>query len=510
METKPTDKQWADLVLRNMGDAIIATDERGAVVLMNQAAEALTGMAQKNAAGLPLRDVFNLAHPDVSVPTPRAFIKNRDPRHFRRSVLIAKSGKRTLVDGTMAPVLDAGGNLTGTVLWCRDVAEAVAEEHASLDRQKILAIGSLARSVSQDFSNWLSAISGHASSIADNLIPNTRAHEEALRILDVAEQASGLAKRLLSVAHATDVKGDGKVEKLSLGEIVKDAITLVESAFLKQKIVFKLRPLDSPFHVLAESGLLLDCLMHVFLNAAEAIPNGGAISIDVSEETDSGKHFVALRVRDTGPGMEKDAMDQIFQPFFTSKKGKGPTHGLGLSTVLNAVHKWGGFIKIRSQAGHGTSLRLFIPRADVPPPKDARGKAADHAGGETILFVDDDAELVATMKTTLKEAGYRVYDAANGEDSVAIYKKHVDRINLSVIDVVMPGKDGKHVLEEILRIDPTAPIVMSSGFSRDYVRGYLERGAWTFIQKPYDPIQLLAVIRRVLDQKTARQKASAG
>jgi CheY-like chemotaxis protein len=390
------------------------------------------------------------------------------------------------------------------------VSEAAAEEQMSLDRQKILAIGSLARNVSMDFSNWLSAISGHASSIADNLIPNTRAHEEALHILEVAEQASGLTKRLLSVARATDVKGDGKVEKIALDEIVKDAITLVESAFLKQKIAVKVRPLGNTHYVLAESGLLLDCLMHVFLNAADAIPNGGTIAIDIAEETDSGKPFVALRVHDTGPGMERETMDQIFQPFFTAKKGRGPTSGLGLSIVLSAIHKWGGFIKIRSQSGRGTSLRLFLPAADVPPPKEQRGKA-EQVGGETILFADDDAELTATMKTVLKEAGYRVFDATTGEDAVSIYKKYSEKINLSIIDVVMPGKDGKHVLGQILRVDPTAPIVMASGFSRDYVRGYLERGAWAFLQKPYDHAQLLTIIRRVLDQKkTARQKASAG
>ena len=124
--------------------------------------------------------------------------------------------------------------------------------------------------------------------------------------------------------------------------------------------------------------------------------------------------------------------------------------------------------------------------------------------------MDDDAELVATMKGALREAGYRVLDATQGHESVAIYKEKGDEIQLSIVDVIMPDKDGKHVLEAILKMDPTAAIIMSSGFSRDYVRGYLDRGAWAFIQKPYDRAQLLTLVRRVLDQKTARQKATAG
>ena len=509
METTTIDTEWADLVLESVGDAVIATDRKGAVVLMNKAAENLTGVATKAARGLPLHDTFKLTHPHTALPAPQAFRKNEAPRYFRRSILLSRSGKKTLVDGSIAPIFGPSRQVEGSVLVCRDVGEVATEEQVSLDRQKILAIGSLAHGVSLDFSNWLSAISGHASAIADNLIPKTRAHEEALRILDIAEQATGLTKRLLSVSRAAGAKAEGKEEKLALEEIVKDAVTLVESAFLTRKIGFKVRSLDNAHYVMAESGRLLDCLMHVFLNAAETIPNGGTINIDVAEATDSGRHFALLRVRDTGRGMDKDAVAQAFLPFFTSRTSVSWADGHGLSMVQNSVHKWGGFVKIRSQPGRGTSLRLFLPLADVPP-KEPRAKTAPPAGGETILFVDDDAELVATMKGALREAGYRVLDATQGHESVAIYKEKGDEIQLSIVDVIMPDKDGKHVLEAILKMDPTAAIIMSSGFSRDYVRGYLDRGAWAFIQKPYDRAQLLTLVRRVLDQKTARQKATAG
>ena len=500
---------WADLILRDAGDAIIATSKDGLVAFMNTVAEDMTGIPHKAALGLPLHEVFRLTHPNVTLPAPRAFRKHRVPRYLRRLTLVAKSGKKTLVDGTIAPILGRKANVIGSVLVFRDVAENVAEEQASLDRQKIVAIGGLARSVSLDFSNWLSAISGHASSIADNLIPNTRAHEEALRILDVAEQAGGLTKRLLSVARAANVKGEAKMERLSLEEIIKDAITLVESTFLKRKISFTVKALDATHYVLAESGLLLDCLIHLFLNAAETISNGGAIRLDVSEDTVAGRHFVTLRIRDTGHGIAKDLLEHIHQPLLTTRRGVASTGGLGLAMAQAAVHKWGGLIKIRSRA-QGTSMRVLLPRADAPSAKEPRTREPEQAGAETILFVDDDAKLVTAMKSALQGAGYRVLDATSAEDSVAIYTERSEQIQLCIVDVVMPGKDGKHVLGEILRLDPTAPVIMTSGFSRDYVRGYLERGAWAFIQKPYDSAQLLTVVRRVLDQKTARQKAAAG
>jgi CheY-like chemotaxis protein len=256
-------------------------------------------------------------------------------------------------------------------------------------------------------------------------------------------------------------------------------------------------------------AILLVLLTHLLLNAADTMPGGGAITLDISETTESGRHFVVLRIRDTGRGMDKELLGRVLHPFFTARKTLASAHGLGLSVAQTAIHGWGGRIDIRSHPGHGTRLRLLLPRADVTPAKEPKAKPPEEAGGETILFVDDDAELVATMKTALREAGYRVLDATSGDNSIAIYTKQADQINLCIVDVVMPETDGKRVLEEILRIDPTAAIIMSSGFSREYVRGYLDRGAWAFIQKPYDRTQLLTVIRRVLDQKTARQKATA-
>jgi CheY-like chemotaxis protein len=284
--------------------------------------------------------------------------------------------------------------------------------------------------------------------------------------------------------------------------VVRKSVNSINSIVGKRKIDLKIRNPGQMPHVMADASQLLDCLMNLLVNSVESMSAGGTITIDTVIKIDGNRDFVVLRVRDTGHGMTKEVMERMYEPFFTTKE-PGSALGLGLTVVQSSVRQWKGYIKARSQPEHGASFRVFIPRARMRVAKDTRKSV--RVGGETILLVDDDEKMLAEMRSILQDAGYRVFAANSGEECISLYRRHMTEINLSIIDVVMPGKDGKEVLGRILEIDPMALAIMTSGFSRDYVRTYLERGAWGFVQKPYEERHLLSVVRSVLDQKLARK-----
>ncbi len=508
-QTTPQHQQLMASLLGSGCHAIIATDGKGLITTMNRLAEKLTGVKKTASAGKPLGDIFHLmdhsTHAPVKFTTAVSFQKNCKEVCFNHAIFVSATGEETLVNAIFTPLKDSKGNIEGVVLIFRDISETVAGEDSIMNTQRMTAIGNIANSVAHNLNNWLSIISGHASSISDNLLPNTRAHEEAQKIINATKHAGGLAKRLLSIARASKMTGAVKTEQIDLADTVKHAIAMAEGSLVGQKIGFKVATLAKTPYVEANTDQLLDCLMNLFLNAADAMPNGGVISIDASNTTVRNKSFVVLRVRDTGTGMSKDVLAHIFEPFY-ALKDSGSTMRLGLTIVKSAIEQWGGFAKVESKPGHGTSFRLFIPKGAT---KSKEVKKPISTGGETILVVDDDAGTLTEIENILKDAGYKVLKATNGDDCISLFHARRKAIDLTIIDVVMPGKDGKSVLQKILKSDPTASIVMTSGFSRDYVRTYLERGIWGFIQKPIERHQLLAILRRILDEKTAGMKMAA-
>lgn len=488
-------------VLQHLPEAVIATDKKWVVTFTNPAADELTGLTGKSAAGKNLAEVIKLFSRDKNTEmnplASRTFMQDRKPCSFLNCIIQCISGNRTPVDVFFAPLSGPKGPLNGYIVVIHDITERAKLDEEFINKQKIEAIANIAGGLAHDFTNSLGVITGHASSIADNLIPKTRAHEEALRILESSKHCGNIVKHLMSIARIGSTKTDMKVEAVPLDNIVKDAVNIMEESFASHKISFKIRNSSAMSYVMADDRQMLDCLVNLLLNSTEAMPDGGTVTIDAVEATFRKTSYVALRIRDNGRGMPNSVLKHVFDPFFTTK-APGLGAGLGLTVVMNSLQRWGGFIKIRSRPQQGTSIRLFLRKAKEQPARDTAKGSRDIR--ETILFVDDSAPCVEKYSAILKEAGYNVYAASGGLEGIDIYRKRVDEIDLSIIDLVMPGTDGRKVLEEILAFNPTASIIMSSGFSRDYVRTSLERGAWGFIQKPFSPDHFLTTVRKMLDQ----------
>jgi len=495
-----------DLILQNLPEAVIIADKKLSITNMNPAAEALTGWTQKTAAGKDLTQVLRLIdhekRQEVKIPSVHTFQHDKKPVSYKHVLLLSSENGETPVDVLFTAMVSHRGIYGGYLAILTDITGCLKVNEEYVNRQKIDAISNMANYLAHDFSDSLGAISGHASAIADNLIPKTRAHEEALRILQATKRAGILAKHLMSIARLSNTKTDMKVEAVSLGNVAKEAVRIMEESFFSQTTSFKVRNPEGMPYVMADERQLLDCLINLLINSIDAMPNGGTVTIDSSEKIYKKNSFAVLRLRDSGVGMTQEVLMRAFDPFFTTKPA-GSGSGLGLTVTRSSVERWGGFINIRSQPNQGTSIRLFMRKAKVQPARTIARAAK--AKLETILIIDDSRSLLDRNAAILKHADYQVYSTTAATEGVELYIKHADEIDLTVIDLVMPGTDGKKVLEQILEFDPTASIIMTSGFSRDYVRKTLERGAWGFIQKPFDADHLLTAVRKALDQNNIVQ-----
>jgi CheY-like chemotaxis protein len=263
-------------------------------------------------------------------------------------------------------------------------------------------------------------------------------------------------------------------------------------------------------HTRADAGQLEQVLMNLVVNAKDAMPAGGTLTIQtekiaVDESRRPGPtfirpgHYVMLSVTDTGSGMDKETQSRIFEPFFTTKeKGKGT--GLGLSTVYGIVKQTGGYIMVRSEPGHGSTFQIYLPQVDcVPEPHPLPVPHTALGGTETVLLVEDEESVRQLVRETLAAKGYEVMEAENGEDGIAVAAQHDGRIDLVITDVVMPGMGGRELVKHLAQSRPQTRVLYLSGYTEDAIvsEGTIESGA-AFLQKPFTLQNLSRKVREVL------------
>lgn len=509
-------RRWFEAVLHGIGDAVIAANVAGAVTFMNPVAEHLTGWKREKAMGLPLTDVFKTlderTHEPTEAPETRALrddtVLADEPEDL---LLVSADGTERPIIASVSPIHDAKGNLLGLVSLFKDVTARKLMEKRSLNKQKMQALGRLSSNIAHDFSNIISVIAGHVAAMQEYTLPGSRAAEDVKRIQAAVEHAGALTKRILGVARASDAEGDLDIRAVSLGEIVQNAASLLHDTFEKKDVQLVVSDAARMPLVNVDPSHVVDLLMDLFLNSADAMPKGGTITVDarrfkllkhdpkLNPRAKPGNYAV-LRIQDTGTGMSRQTQEHLFEPFYTTKAAELHV-GLGLSVVHSAVQRYGGWIKVASEFGHGSTFSVYIPEATEEARRSA--ERAARAGTGSILLVDDDALLRTEAHAALKQAGYKVYEAPGGEEAIALVGKLGNQIDLSIVDVIMPGKEGKDVLAALLESNPAAQVIMTCGFSRDYVRSVLARGAWRFLQKPFDSDQLVSAVRRSLEQRSS-------
>ncbi|HTR82089.1 MAG TPA: response regulator [Bacteroidota bacterium] len=423
----------------------------------------------------------------------------------------------SMVNKTGAPV-DVIANVVGkfddkhNLLWINsymlDDTKRKSLEHQLIQAQKLESLGTLAGGIAHDFNNILGIIIGHSTIIERGRIDKEKVSQSISTITKAAQRGAGLVRQLLTFARKSDVL----FSRVSLNDSVKELTSLLSQTLPKTITVSTELAQDLPL-IYADATQIHQVLLNLSINARDAMPNGGVITIKTKQAKGTNViakfpkakniNHVLVEVSDTGTGMDEETRRRIFEPFFTTKElGKGT--GLGLSVVFGIMELHYGFIDLTTAPGKGTMFSLYFP--DTPEvveggelKKDLSGEGP--GGTETILLVEDEDVLKELALASMEGKGYHVLTASDGEQAVEIYRSHKKEIDLVVCDLGLPKIDGHEVLKQLLKINPSVKFILTSGYVEpDQKKTIFETGAKDFIQKPFVPNEMLNTIRNVLGE----------
>jgi len=423
---------------------------------------------------------------------------------------ITKDGHIISCEWYNTPLVDESGRVLGVASLAQDVTERVALEERLRQSQKMEAVGRLAGGVAHDFNNLLTVILGYSQILADGVPPGSRLADSTAQIKSAADRASGITRQLLAFSRKQVLSP----RMVNLNEIVLNLDSLLRR-LIGEDIEVMTVPADDLGSVKADPGQIEQVIMNLALNARDAMPHGGKLTLETSnaqldnsyardhQPVEPGR-YVMLAVSDTGHGMTPETQARIFEPFYTTKEvGKGT--GLGLSMVYGIIKQSGGYIWVYSEPDRGTTLKIYLPRIDQPsetPETPERPKSVKR-GTETILLVEDDSQLRQLSSSVLAHCGYKVLVASSPEEGIETFKANYRDIRLLITDVVMPRMNGRQLAERITQISDEVRVLYISGYTNNAIvhYGVLDSGLW-FLPKPYTLSGLVAKVREVLDSKT--------
>jgi len=492
-------------VTENIADAVFLLELDGRIALGNHRAEMITGYAQAELVG---RAFFSLL-PEAGAREARARLS--DVRvgvkvsPFFEVELIQKDGARVLLEVHVTSVLKDGQPVARLGV-ARDITERRYLEDQLRQSQKMEGIGRLAAGVAHDFNNLLTAIGGRCYLVLNALTSENPIRREIEIIQDAAERAAKLTHQLLAFSR-----------KQILDPCVLDlnaTVTGIEPLLrrmIREDIEIATALDSAAGRVKADAGQIEQVLLNLAVNASDAMPNGGWLTLATGnvtlDEAYARTHaevepgpYVMLSVSDTGHGMTAEVQAHIFEPFFTTKEvGKGT--GLGLATVYGIAKQSGGHITVHSEPGHGAVFKLYLPRVEEAPgaAEPARPTEITRRGSETVLLVEDDEPLRTLAREILSIQGYTVLDATSPSEALRLADVHPGPIHLLLTDVVMPQMNGRQVADHLLAARPGLKVLFMSGYTDAAIveHGVLEPGTH-FLQKPFTPDGLSRKVREAL------------
>jgi PAS domain S-box-containing protein len=405
-------------------------------------------------------------------------------------------------------------------LFAEDVTERRALEQQLRQSQKMEAIGRLAGGIAHDFNNLLMVILGYSEFLLERLGAEPHLRGPAQEIASAAERASSLTRQLLAFSRKQMLAP----RVVNLNDVATENIKML-TRMIGEDVDLVMIPSPNLWPVRADAGQIEQVIMNLAVNARDAMPSGGKLTIETSNVTLDEDYarfhaplrpgdYVMIAISDTGAGMDTDTQSRIFEPFFTTKGTKGT--GLGLSTVYGIVKQSGGYIWVYSEVGRGTTFKIYLPR--VASTGEMTGEMADAAGEnvasmdgpldnrkvepgtETILLVEDEANLRYLARQYLEKQGYKVIEAADGAVAMQIAVAHEKVIHLLLTDVIMPGMNGRELAQRIAEIRPNVKILYMSGYTENVIghNGMLDAGI-RLLQKPFNLRDLKSMVREVLD-----------
>ena len=495
----------------NAGDAAFWMGPDAKFIYVSEAACSSLGYSREELLSMTVHDI-DPNFPAVAWPEHWKEVK-------KRGSFIIESQHRTK-DGKIFPVeitvnyLEFEGKEYNCA-FARDISERKEAERerekmqAQLRQaQKMEAVGTLAGGIAHDFNNLLQAVQGYAQLLLLRKGDNESGQRELEQIVRAARRGGELTQQLLTFSR----KVESELQPIDLNHEVESVRLLLERTIPKMiEIEFSLA--EDLKIINGDPGQVEQILMNLAVNAKDAMPDIGKLMVETNNVTLDEAYckmhrvakagdYVQLTVSDTGHGMDKETLEHIFEPFYTTKEtGKGT--GLGLATVYGIVKSHKGHIVCYSELGEGTTFKIYLPAMEFT---EGTARADEQimepqGGSETVLLVDDDKPIRILGTEILENFGYTVLTATDGESALDLYREKQKKIDLVIMDLIMPGMGGKRCMVELLKINPEARVAIASGYSPDGpTREILKNGARGFINKPYDLRQMLKIVREVLDQ----------
>lgn len=504
--------------IEQAGDTIMITDSEGTIQYVNPAFEKFTGYSRREAVGQKSRLLRSGRQDEVFYKD--LWEKITSGKTWEgRMVNKRKDGTLYTEEATISPVRDQQGRIINYVAVKRDITEQLKLENRFRQSQRMETVGLLAGGVAHDFNNILSSIMCNAGFLARDLAPDDPKQKDVKEILAASERAAALTRQLLAFSRRqilatriVDINGlmGGMIRML--GRVIGEMTMLV----------VKLNP--SPCAAKVDPGQIEQVIMNLALNARDAMPGGGVITLETEIVNPPGEFFdqhpdlprgplVCIKVGDTGCGMSEEVKTHLFEPFFTTKEqGKGT--GLGLSTVFGIVKQSRGEITVESEPGKGSVFTVYLPFVESrPQDKDKEGDKKPpeeplRKGNETVLLVEDEESLRRLGERILRASGYTVLVAADGQAALKLMEERGRPVDLLMSDVVMPGMSGRELGLELARRKLIGRALYMSGYTDDAIvkHGVLEPGI-AFIYKPFTVDAVLLKLREVLDGPADGAKA---
>jgi two-component system, cell cycle sensor histidine kinase and response regulator CckA len=487
-------------------DAITVCDLSGRISLASRKALELFGISsEEEAVGRSVVDWIANREGREAVQRAIHELLSRGGAKSREFFLKKSDGAVFQAEVHAAPIRAKDGSIRGAVLIARDVTERNSLQAQLLQSQKMEAVGTLAGGVAHDFNNILMAMMGYLGLLRLKL-PGDHPLEKYVGLLEsCASKAANVTRGLLAFSRRQNI------------ELKPQGINVMVRDF--EKLLRRLIPEDVHFTVtLGEDATIMaditqidQVLINLVSNAKDAMPKGGSLTVETkavwldkkfNQTHGFGKpgNYGSISVTDTGSGMDEETLKKIFEPFFTTKEtGKGT--GLGLSIVYGIIKQHNGYVTVASEPGKGTKFSIYLPAVKAEASRETKELTAAKRGSETILLAEDDVYVREIATELLQVLGYRVIEAEDGEEAVRKYSEHRDAIDLLILDVVMPVKNGKAAYDEIRAMNPSARAIFMSGYTGDILfdRGVEDVGL-DYITKPLSTDELLAKVREVLDR----------
>jgi two-component system, cell cycle sensor histidine kinase and response regulator CckA len=494
-----------EAVLQQMPAGVLISEASGALIFKNRLMEKLLPDTERRLTQKSFRP-DGTPYRASEMPSSRALASGEVVTNEEIHISAADGSRRVLLVSA-GPVRDPQGFVVAAVATFQDVTAHRALAEQLRQSQKMEAIGRLAGGVAHDFNNLLTIIGGYGQMVLESLKDKDPLRKDLEAILEAANRATTLTRQLLTFSRRQIVQP----KNLDLNRQVSKMKRML-SRVLGEDVVLTASLKPGAARIKMDPGQIEQVLMNIAVNARDAMPRGGKLTISTAQATVSGDSpadqdlvpgaYIVLSMSDTGEGMTPEVISQIFEPFFTTKaKGKGT--GLGLSTVYGIVRQNHGAIRVESVTGSGSTFHVYFPAASREESAGRRASRAEAAcgGTETVLLIEDEAGVRNITVQMLRRHGYQVLEAGSGEDALTLFRDHRDAIDLVLTDVVMPQMSGGELAGRLIQLRPGLKVLFMSGYTEDVLARHNISAGAGLLQKPFTLEALGRTIRAALDAR---------